>query len=120
MLYAFIVIPFGLIISAVAYYYGGKNAGLFNLFYWGILPGVPFLGLGIVAIINRKRNITYQLISCALWALAAISIPYGLVWYSAATYKGGGVNIGAGILLAALPIYLAIAMYDGWKRGEKW
>ena len=45
-------------------------------------------------------------------------MPYGLLWYASANYSGGGANIGLGLLLLSLPVYLPIAMLVGVCVGQ--
>lgn len=48
----------------------------------------------------------------------AIGLPHLLLWYSIATYSGGGANIGLGILFLGMPIYIPIFMIFGGLIGK--
>lgn len=51
--------------------------------------------------------------------LIAIGIPVSVTAYSAIKYKDAvGANIGLGLLLLGLPVYLAIAIILGWTFGR--
>ena len=103
----------GLTLSAAAYHMGQPDS---PIFYWGILPGAPFLLLAICTFIPR---LSIQAIAgAAIGSLIAGGMPYGLLLYSSANYSGGGANIGLGILLIAQPIYVPIAMMLGATVGH--
>jgi hypothetical protein len=84
--------------------------------YWGILPGAPFVLLGVLSLVPRfpLRALT----GASVGGLIAVAAPYGLLWYSSANYSGGGANIGLGLLLLALPAYLPLAMLIGAYIGQ--
>ena len=104
--------------SVAAYQFGQPDG---PLFYWGILPGAPFLlfaGLSLIARVPLR-------VTCGATAgcFLAVAVPYGMLMYSSANYSGGGANIGLGILLLATPVLLPIAMviggFGGWLYGKK-
>ncbi len=51
--------------------------------------------------------------------LVAIGIPVALLAFAVIGYKGGGANIEIGLLFFALPVYLPLAIWFGWKMGKK-
>ena len=51
--------------------------------------------------------------------LIAIGIPTALLAFTSIGYKGGGANIGIGLLFLALPVYMPIAIWLGWKIGKR-
>jgi len=104
----------GIVMSAAAYQYGRPDG---PILYWGILPGAPFLLLAILALVTRRP--LSAVIGASAGSLLAVALPYGLLLYTSATYSGGGANIGVGILLVAVPLYLPILMAVGGFIGGK-
>jgi hypothetical protein len=104
----------GVSTSAAAYQYGRPDG---PMLYWGILPGAPFLLLAFLALVTRMP--LSVVLGASAGSLLAVALPYGLLLYTSFTYSGGGANIGVGILLVALPLYLPILMAAGgfisWK-----
>jgi len=101
------LVGLGAILSISAYRFGPDGP----LFYWGILPGAPFLiiaGIALIPLIPLRAAI-----GAAVGALAAVAAPYGSLLYASANYPEGGANIGLDLLLLATPLYLPIAMLTG-------
>jgi len=94
--------------SAAAYHYGRPDG---PILYFGILPGAPFLLLAVLSLVSRVP--IRATVGAFVGSLLAIALPYGLLLYTLATYSGGGANIGVGLLLLAMPVYLPIAMVIG-------
>ena len=55
----------------------------------------------------------------AIGAALAIGVPFLLLAAATVGYKGGGANIGLGLLFLAMPVYLPVLMLLGWKLGKK-
>lgn len=90
--------------------------------YGIILPSSPFIFLAVLSLRMEGNGYKYKgaAISGAMQgALIAIFVPYALIWYSVATYTGGGANIGLALLALAMPLYLPVAMRVGWFVGTK-
>lgn len=90
--------------------------------YGIVLPSSPFVFLAILSL--RKEGNSYKYKGSAILgsmqgALIAIFVPYALIWYSVATYTGGGANIGLALLALAMPLYLPVAMRVGWSLGAR-
>lgn len=80
-----------------------------QIFYWYILPALPFLALSALALLPALPS--RLLIGAACGAAAAIVLPYLLLRLD--QNNAGGANIGLGILLLAQPLYLPIFMIGG-------
>ena len=89
-----------------------SNASILQIFYWYILPALPFIALFILALFPSVFQ-PYMIMGAAFGAVAAIAIPYFLLWISLANYSGGGANIGIGLLFLAMPVYLPFFMLGG-------
>ena len=109
------MIVLGLVLSISAFAIAG---GLSPILYWGILPGLPFILLGIASLLFKQPFSIYPFMGAAIGSFLAVSLPYGLLFYSSATYTGGGANIGLGLLLLFLPIYLILFTIFGWYIGK--
>lgn len=86
---------------------------------WGILPGAPFVILASLSLVNRiPLRVT---IGAYIGGLLAVAVPYGALWYESLNYKGGGANIGLGLLaiatLVLLPLPMLIGGFIGWVVG---
>lgn len=103
-----LLVLLGLTMSAIAYRTGQPDG---PIFYWGILPGAPFVLLAPFALIPGIPVRT--VVGAAVGGLIGVGLPYGLLAYSSANYSGGGANIGLGLLLLAQPIYVPMAMVVG-------
>ncbi len=101
----------GLALSSLAY--RADPEGWVQAFYWGFLPGAPFVVVGVVAVAFRSPVMAGPVCGAFVGAAVAVGIPYGLMWYSSANYSGGGANIGLGLLLLAVPLYLPVAIAIG-------
>jgi hypothetical protein len=98
-----------------------RSINLFTFFYTFVIPTGTFLCLAIMA---RRKDITGGYLystgaisGSMIGALYAIGIPYGILMISILTYSGGGANIGIGLLVLAMPVYLLIAIRRGWSNG---
>lgn len=100
----------------------------FWLFYWYVLPGLPFLILLCLTPFPRPFS-SHSLVGAAIGAVAAVGIPYFLLWLDSVNYSGGGANIGLGLLILAMPAYLPFLMILGisiarfwheFSMGKKW
>jgi len=114
------VVVFGLLavmgigMSAWAYDWARPDG---PLFYWGILPGAPFVLLAGVSLVPRMPlRVT---IGACVGGLLAVATSYGALLYASANYAGGGANIGLGLLLLATPVYLPLAMLFGAFCGRR-
>lgn len=87
-----------------------------QFFLWYVLPVLPFTLLAVAS--PLCSNSMGALWGAAVGAALAIGVPWGLLWYSSATYTGGGANIGIGILLMSIPLYLPALMLAGFAVGE--
>jgi len=114
-IYSALMMASGLIFSSWAYL---LDIGRSSIIYWGVLPGLPFILLSVLAVVFKKRFLLAPFLGAALASLLAIVLPYGSLWYASVTYSGGGANIGLGLLLIALPIYLPVFMIIGWFIGK--
>ena len=81
-----------------------------EIFYWYILPALPFVVLGLICH-TRKVKYIFQLSVSAAAAVLAITIPLCLIAWATRNYSGGGANIGLGILFLAMPIYIPVSMF---------
>lgn len=94
----------------------GEPTGL-QIFYWYILPALPFLALAISAafpsMISRST-----IFGAAGGAVLAIAIPYLALWVALKSSNGGGANIGVGLLFLAMPLYLVPLMVGGSAVGK--
>lgn len=109
------MIVLGLVLSISAFAIDGGQS---PILYWGILPGLPFILLGIASLVFKQPFSIYPFMGAAIGSFLAVSLPYGLLFYSSATYTGGGANIGLGLLLLVLPIYLILFTIVGWYIGK--
>lgn len=105
--------------STKDYFYdtGAPGALLYDI----IIPASPFLLLCVLAIARSNGRFLFSnasITGSALGAILAIALPRVLLWYDSAHYDGGGANIGIGILLMCLPVYLIIAMLVGGWLGR--
>jgi hypothetical protein len=82
-----------------------------------ILPPLPFLVLAGLSLI--KTIPVYGVIGAAVGAVMADGIPYALLVIAEANYSGGAANIGLGLLLLAMPVYLPIVMIIGYDIDKK-
>ena len=103
----------GAILSLTAFKAGGGSTSSLNLFYWGILPGLPFIVLAVLGAFNKKLS-QRSLLFMTLAALLVTSASYGQVFL----YVGGGANIGAGLMILYSPIAYIVALSIGWAIGE--
>ena len=88
------------------------------IIYWYILPGLPFVCLGLFGAFRANQFSLRPFVGATIGALVAVSVPYGSLWLASVTYKGGGANIGLGLLLLAFPVYLPFAIFGGWRIGK--
>jgi hypothetical protein len=114
--YICLVTTIGIAFSLLAYF---VDRGESSLIYWGLLPGLPFILLGLRPLIGIESFSYPPNIGAFFGALIATIIPYGVLLYGSITYSGGGANIGAGLLLLSLPIYLILFMLLGRYIGIK-
>lgn len=89
-----------------------SSASSLQIFYWYVLPALPFLALFILALFPSVIQ-PYMILGAAFGAGTAIAIPYFLLWISLANYSGGGANIGIGLIFLAMPAYLPFFMLGG-------
>ncbi len=94
----------------------GEVSSMMQVFYWYILPPLPFLFLAALNQIKKEMAV-YRLMGSACGAAIAIITPYVLLWVDSMNYSGGGANIGLGLLLFAMPIYIPILMAVGYFLG---
>jgi hypothetical protein len=105
-----IVVP-----HVVSGFYGADESSG-RLLYGVIFPSLPFVVLCLFALARTQGRFVFSLsalIGATVGALAAIAFPYTLLRYASAHYRGGGANIGLGILFLFLPVYLPVAMFTG-------
>ncbi|MBC8352368.1 MAG: hypothetical protein H8E66_10300 [Planctomycetes bacterium] len=95
----------------------GDPATPFQFFYSGVMPGVPFILLGLTAGVFRSPRAAWSTSGAFAGALLSGAGPYGLLWYAAANYSGGGANIGLGLLMVVTPVTVPIAMTAGAGLG---
>jgi len=95
------------------------DASMPQIFYWYVLPGLPFLILSCIALHPRLFS-SHSLVGAAIGAVAAVGIPYFLLWSATANYSGGGANIGLGLLILAMPAYLPFLMILGISIARFW
>ncbi len=117
--YALTVLLFGLGLSSLtsrAIREDELNAVI--IFYWYMLPAIPFIFLGFFAILRGRHFSLAPFLGATMGALVAIGVPYGSIWLASVKYTGGGANIGLGLLLLACPVYLPLAMFSGWQIGK--
>ena len=103
----------GAILSFTAFIAGGGSTSSLNSFYWGILPGLPFIVLAVLGGFNKKLS-QRSLLFMTLAALLVTSTSYGQVF----VFVGGGANIGAGLMILYSPIAYIAAISIGWAIGE--
>lgn len=103
----------GAILSLTAFIAGGGSTSSLNLFYWGILPGLPFIVLAVLGAFNKKLS-QRSLLFMTLAALLVTSASYGQVF----VFVGGGANIGADLMILYSPIAYIAAISIGWAIGE--
>ena len=85
-----------------------SDASPLLIFYWYVLPALPFLWLFFLVMFSPKARL-YRMSAAAAGAVVAIAIPYCLSWID----HGVGANIGAGLVFLALPVYLPLFMLGG-------
>ena len=95
----------------------GKAPDMMQMFYWYVLPPLPFLFLAVLIQIKKDMSV-YELSGSACGAAVAIITPYYLMWIDSMNYSGGGANIGLGLLLVAMPMYIPILMAIGCFLGR--
>lgn len=84
----------------------------FNVVYSNLLPSLPFVLLAVLSFVWPQR--LGLLCGAAIGAAIAVGLPWGLLRYDSAHYEGGGANIGLGLLILAMPIYLPLCMLGGY------
>lgn len=103
------------ILSAGLSHFNGltnDNPSVVQIFYWYVLPALPFVILSAVAFFPNVVQ-TYMVIGATFGAILAIAIPHLLLRLSLIFSEGGGANIGIGILFLAMPVYLPAFMIGG-------
>jgi hypothetical protein len=85
-----------------------------EIFYWYVLPTLPFLILGLICHAQKNKK-WFPLSASAVAAALAIIAPFFLIYWDANNYSGGGANIGLGLLYLAMPIYIPIFMVLGYR-----
>jgi hypothetical protein len=84
----------------------------FQSTYWYVLPPLPFVLLAVLSF-GWPQHLG-PLCGAAIGAAIAVGVPWGLLKYDSAHYTGGGANIGIGLLLLAMPVYLPLLMLAGY------
>lgn len=97
------------------------EAGLYQTLYWLGIPTACFLALAWASL--SLRGDRFRISNHGMWGAAIAGylcfiFPAALLWLIIATYSGGGANIGVGLLVAAMPGYLPVAMVTGFVVGE--
>ncbi len=82
-----------------------------EVIYGFILPSAPFICLAILVSPDNRKSVVGSMVG----AIVAICIPYLLLTYDMLTHFRGGADIGLGLLLMAMPVYLLLAMSIGWN-----
>ena len=95
----------------------------FSIIHIVILPVIVFVLLALRCR-RRKPDGTYKyqlgrIKGAMVGAIVSIVFPNMLLWDDLAHGRSGGVNIGLGLLLLAMPLYLPFLMYLGWFFGRK-
>lgn len=111
---------FAMVMLYVAYFATGVSGWKspttsFHLFYWYLLPSLPFVLLAVASFVWPRR--LGPICGAAIGAAIAVGLPWGLMKYESAHYDGGGANIGLGLLLLAMPAYLPLLMITGYGIG---
>jgi len=83
-----------------------------NVVYWYLLPSLPFVLLAVLSFVWPQQ--LGPLCGAAIGAAIAVGLPWGMLKYDSAHYYGGGANIGLGLLLLAMPVYLPLMMLAGY------
>lgn len=103
----------GITFLITAYISRNVSTSSLNLIYWGILPGLPFLVLAFLGTGNKTLS-QRSLLFMTLATLLVTIVIYGQL----IVYIGGGVNIGAGLMIMYSPIVYIAAILIGWAIGE--
>ncbi|MDT0583872.1 MULTISPECIES: hypothetical protein [Alteromonadaceae] len=113
-----IIIVLGLCLSALVYALdGGKN----SILYWGLLPGLPFVLIGLYGLIKKSGAVNSNMIGASVACVLVTAIVYGSIYVVPHIGSGGeGTNIGLGIAFMGLPIYYIIGGWFGWKIGSRY
>ena len=82
-----------------------------------VLPAGPLLLIGIMAPFCRSQLAAWLIFGAFLGTLLTSAGPFGMLIYQTSHYRGGGANIGLGLLLLAGPILVPIAMAIGAGMG---
>ena len=109
------MIVLGTILSWITFQTALSNV---KILFWGLLPGIPFVVLGLIAMNIKSQFSPAPFLGAAIGGLIAIALPYGGMEFASLTYSGGGANIGLGLLYITLTMYVPIAMYIGWTIGH--
>ena len=103
--------------SVISGFYG-PDESVGRLLYELFFPSLPFAVLCILALVRTQGQFVFSVsvvVGAMLGAVAALAFPWGLIWLASAHYRGGGANIGLGLLLLCLPVYLPVGMcLGGW------
>ncbi|RUO38596.1 hypothetical protein CWE13_02825 [Aliidiomarina shirensis] len=104
----------GIVLSFVVYDGGGAST-----LYFGVMPGLPFICISVFAGALSNNATKGAVIGATAGALMVSVLCYGVLYYEAITYSGGGANIGLGLLLLPLPIYYVLFIWLGWALGGR-
>ena len=104
----------GVGLSLIVYTWDGGSS---PIFYWGIMPGLPFILIALYAGLIKRNAAKGSLVGAVIAALCVTLICYGALYYDSLNYSGGGANIGLGLLLLPLPAYYFVFTLIGWYCG---
>ena len=111
------IIFLGLCLSALAYALDGGES---SILYWGLLPGLPFVLIGLYGLIKKSASVNNNMIGASIASVLVTVLVYGSIYIAPHISRGGeGANIGLGIAFMGLPIYYIIGTCLGWRSADR-
>jgi hypothetical protein len=112
------IIFLGLCLSVLAYAIDDGNS---PILYWGLLPGLPFVFIGLYGLIKKSAAVNSNMICASIVSVLVTVFAYGSIYVSLHFgSKGGGANIGLALAFSGLPIYYIIGIWLGWRCGGRY
>lgn len=94
-----------------------QTAGWVGEAWLYFVPGVISIGLCVLGAVHRPRRWPAAVVAIAACG-ASMALPGWAIWYAREVQGDNTANIGAGILLLAMPVLAPIAAALGWAFGE--
>lgn len=116
-----LVVPVAYMKALTTFLLFSASSSGFGYFLFG-LPVACFLVLALLSLLRRgdQFRVTYLgLWSAAIAGYVGLALPTIIMWIaSTIPYRGGGANIGLGLLALGSPVVLPVVMSVGLAFGE--